>query len=71
MTEIVELKLDPKYDHYTYPTTNPATGSGHPGHTTPDQDASVVKIREELEKEGYTERLDTINLVRCFLLALP
>ncbi|KAH8149993.1 uncharacterized protein LAJ45_06146 [Morchella importuna] len=60
----VDLKLDPKYDHYTFPTTNPATGPGHPGHTTPEQDALVVKFREELEKEGYTERLDTITLLR-------
>lgn len=37
--------------------------SGHPGHTTPEQDAAVAKLRAELEKEGYTERLDTHTLV--------
>lgn len=65
MAEIRELTLDPKYDNYTYPITNPATGTGHPGHTTPEQDALVVRMREELVNEGHTERLDTINLVRC------
>lgn len=65
MAEIRELTLDPKYDIYTYPITNPTTGSGHPGHTTAEQDALVVQMRVELEKEGHTERLDTINLVRC------
>lgn len=71
MAEIHEPTLDPKYDNYTYPITNPATGSGHPGHTTPEQDALVSKMREELEKEGHTERLDTINLVRPFLRVPP
>lgn len=67
----VELKLDPKYDHYTYPTMNPTTGPGHPGHTTPEHDALVAKFREELEKEGHTERLDTISLVRFPLPPSP
>lgn len=58
------------YDTYTYPTTSPDSGSGHPGHTTPEQDAKVVQFREELKKEGVTERLDTHTLV-CLLLYLP
>ena len=33
-----ELKLDPKYDHYEFPTTAPTPQNGHPGHTTPEQD---------------------------------
>ncbi|KAF8458220.1 putative phosphatidylinositol transporter [Kalaharituber pfeilii] len=37
---------------------------GHPGHTTPEQDTAVEKLRAELEKEGYTERLDTLTLLR-------
>ncbi|TGZ84280.1 hypothetical protein EX30DRAFT_357811 [Ascodesmis nigricans] len=52
------------YDTYTYPTTSPDSGAGHPGHTTPEQDAKVVQLREELQKEGVTERLDTHTLLR-------
>ena len=59
-----ELKLDPKYDHYDYPTTAPESQPGHPGHTTPEQDAQVYQLRTQLEREGYTERLDTLTLVR-------
>lgn len=71
MAEVIGLKTDPKYDSYTFPTTNPTTGPGHPGHTTPEQDALVVKMREELEKEGHTERLDTITLVCYLFTCLP
>jgi len=53
-----------KYDNYTFPTTNPEAGSGHPGHTTPEQDEKVIQLREELEKEGVTDRLDTLTLLR-------
>jgi hypothetical protein len=66
---VVEPKLDPKYDHYTYPITNPMTGSGHPGHVNAEQDAKLFQLRSELEKEGYTERLDTLTLV-CLSLFL-
>lgn len=55
-----------KYDHYTFPTTNPESGEGHPGHTTPEQDAKVLELRGVLEKEGYTERLDTHSMVSRF-----
>jgi len=57
------MKLDPKYDHYDYPTTSPNVQSGHPGHTTPEQDAQVYQLRMKLEADGYTERLDTLTLV--------
>ena len=40
---------------------------GHPGHTTPEQDAAVLQLRTELEKEGYKERLDTCTLVPCHI----
>ncbi|KAL4892117.1 CRAL-TRIO domain-containing protein [Aspergillus ambiguus] len=59
-----------KYDNYDFPTTAPEdkdnkeAQSGHPGHTTPEQDAKVEQLRSELEKEGYTERLDTLTLLR-------
>lgn len=59
-----KLPLDPKYDQYTFPTTAPEAHTGHPGHTTPEQDAKVIQFRAELEKEGYTERLDTLSLLR-------
>lgn len=56
--------MDPKYDHYDFPTTSLCTLSGHPGHTTPEQDAKVVQLRKKLEQDGYTERLDTLTLLR-------
>ena len=58
-----ELKPDPKYDDYDYPTTSPDAGSGHPGHTTPEQDAQVFQLRTQLEQIGYKERLDTLCMV--------
>lgn len=58
------LELDPKYDHYDYPTTAPEPRSGHPGHTTKEQDAAVHQLRMMLEQQGYTKRLDTITLLR-------
>lgn len=59
-----ELTLDPKYDDYDYPTTAPTPQNGHPGHTTPEQDAQVHQLRAMLEQAGYTKNLDTITLVR-------
>jgi hypothetical protein len=61
-----ELKLDPKYDHYEFPTTAPTPQNGHPGHTTPEQDAQVFQLRTILEEAGHTHNLDTLTLV-CFL----
>jgi hypothetical protein len=58
------MDLDPKYDDYDYPTTAPEWQSGHPGHTTKEQDAQVYQLRVMLEQEGYTERLDTLSLLR-------
>lgn len=58
-----ELKTDPKYDDYDYPTTSPNVQSGHPGHTTPEQDAQIFQLRTQLEQAGYTERLDTLCMV--------
>ena len=57
------LELDPKYDLYDYPTTSPNAQSGHPGHTTPEQDAQVFQLRMMLEAAGYKDRLDTLTLV--------
>lgn len=55
---------DSKYDDYDYPTIAPEAQSGHPGHTTPEQDAAVHQLRAELEQLGYTDRLDTLTLLR-------
>jgi len=60
--------LDPKYDHYDYPTVSSNKQTGHPGHTTPEQDAQVHQLRMKLEAAGYTERLDTITLVRALMM---
>ena len=57
------MKLDPKYDDYDYPTTSPTVQNGHPGHTTPQQDAQVHQLRTQLEQAGYSERLDTLSMV--------
>ncbi|KAG8630504.1 hypothetical protein KVT40_002123 [Elsinoe batatas] len=59
-----ELKLDEKYDHYDYPTTSATNQPGHPGHLTPEQEAQVSQFRMMLEQAGYTERLDTLTLLR-------
>lgn len=72
-----QMKLDPKYDDYDYPVTAPENKSGHPGHTTPEQDAQVFQLRTMLEAEGYKERLDTLTLVgdvrsrKCLADAIP
>lgn len=58
-----QIKTDSKYDDYDYPTKSPEVKSGHPGHTTPEQDAQVFQLRTQLEQAGYTERLDTLSLV--------
>ena len=58
------MELDPKYDHYDFPTTSPELKPGHPGHTTKEQDAAVHQLRTMLEAEGYTERLDTLTMLR-------
>ena len=58
------MELDPKYDHYDFPTTAPESKSGHPGHTTKEQDAAVHQLRMSLEQAGYKERLDTLTMLR-------
>lgn len=63
-TDKQHQSLDPKYDDYDFPTISPSTQSGHPGHTTQQQDAQVHQLRMILEQAGYTQRLDTLTLVR-------
>ncbi|KAK2873730.1 hypothetical protein FQN49_002128 [Arthroderma sp. PD_2] len=59
-----ELPVDPKYDHYDYPTAAPTPQAGHPGYTTPEQDAQVFQLRSALEEAGCKDRLDTLTLLR-------
>jgi hypothetical protein len=61
-----ELQTDPKYDNYDFPTTAPTAQNGHPGWTTPEQDAQVHQLRAMLEQAGYKENLDTLTMVRTF-----
>lgn len=58
------MELNTKYDDYDYPTTSPVQQSGHPGHLTEAQQAQVHQLRLLLESEGYSNRLDTLTLVR-------
>ncbi|KAJ5046497.1 uncharacterized protein L3040_003740 [Drepanopeziza brunnea f. sp. 'multigermtubi'] len=58
------LKLDSKYDDYDFPIVSATNQTGHPGHTTPEQEASLYQLRMKLEAAGYTERLDTLTLLR-------
>jgi hypothetical protein len=58
-----KLEIDPKYDDYDFPTVSPNNQSGHPGHTTPQQDAQVFQLRAMLEQAGCKKRLDTLTMV--------
>lgn len=62
--EKLSMELDPKYDDYDYPTITPEVIPGFPGHLTAAQQAQVHQLRLMLESEGYTQRLDTITLLR-------
>ncbi|KFZ16625.1 hypothetical protein V501_02128 [Pseudogymnoascus sp. VKM F-4519 (FW-2642)] len=62
--EIVPLKTDPKYDDYDFPTVSATNQPGHAGHLTPEQEAQVHQLRMSLEQKGFTERLDTLTLLR-------
>jgi hypothetical protein len=67
-SETPHLTLDAKHDDYDYPTIVPVPQSGHPGYLTPEQEAQVYQLRMKLEQDGYTERLDTLTLVRMLLI---
>ena len=58
-----KLKTDSKYDDYDFPSISPEKKPGHPGHTTPEQDAQVFQLRTQLEQAGCTQRLDTLSMV--------
>ncbi|KAI9715792.1 MAG: cytosolic factor, phosphatidylinositol/phosphatidylcholine transfer protein [Chrysothrix sp. TS-e1954] len=59
-----EVPLEPKYDDYDFPTISATVQNGHPGHTTPEQDAKVYQLRTMLEQAGYKDRLDTLTMLR-------
>jgi hypothetical protein len=66
--EANHIQLDPKYDNdiAEFPTVAPTPQSGHPGHTTPEQDAKVFQLRSQLEQMGYTKNMDTLTMVCCW-----
>lgn len=59
-----QLPTHSKYDDYDFPTTAPEPQAGHPGHTTPEQNAKVEQLRGLLEQMGYTDRLDSLTMLR-------
>ena len=63
------IDLDPKYDDFDFPIVASVKVNGHPGHLTPEQNAAVKQLRESLEKQGYTDRLDSLTLVCVPLVA--
>lgn len=65
------MELSPKYDDFDFPIVASNQASGHPGHLTPEQMEKVKQLRESLESQGYTDRLDTLTLVRRPLLSCP
>ncbi|KZZ92417.1 Sec14 cytosolic factor [Moelleriella libera RCEF 2490] len=58
------MDLDAKYDKYDFPTESAVPQDGHAGHLTPEKIAQVHQLRLMLEAEGYTDRLDTLTLLR-------
>ncbi|VUC29833.1 unnamed protein product [Clonostachys rosea] len=58
------MDLNPKYDDYDFPHIASEKQSGHAGHLTDEQIAQVHQLRMMLEAEGFTERLDTLTLLR-------
>lgn len=58
------LQLNPEFDHYSYPAAVSIDAhSGHPGHTTDQQDAIVVVFRGRLlsAEPGFKEELRASN----------
>jgi hypothetical protein len=58
------MDLNPKYDDYDFPYTTATPQDGHAGQLTDQQIAQVHQLRMMLEAEGFTDRLDTLTLVR-------
>ncbi|KAH8673346.1 phosphatidylinositol-phosphatidylcholine transfer protein [Xylariales sp. PMI_506] len=62
--EATKMELDPKYDDYDFPVVAPEPMKGHPGYLTTQEEAQVHQLRLMLEAEGFTQRLDTLTLLR-------
>ncbi|KAE8392194.1 CRAL-TRIO domain-containing protein [Aspergillus alliaceus] len=58
------MDQNPKYDNYDFPYTAVMPQDGHAGHLTEQQIAKVHQLRMMLEAEGYTDRLDTLTMLR-------
>lgn len=58
------MDINSKYDNYDFPHEAKEAQTGHAGHLTEQQIAQVAQLRMMLEAEGYTDRLDTLTLVR-------
>lgn len=58
------MDTNPKYDDYDFPIETAEAQDGHPGHLTEQQIAQVHQLRMMLEAEGFTDRLDTLTMVR-------
>ncbi|KAH7134658.1 CRAL-TRIO domain-containing protein [Dactylonectria estremocensis] len=58
------MDLNPKYDDYYFPIKAAEEQTGHAGYLTEGQIAQVHQLRMMLEAEGYTDRLDTLTLLR-------
>lgn len=58
------MDIDPKYDDYDFPYAAAEEHDGHQGFLKELQIAQVHQLRTMLEAEGYTERLDTLTMVR-------
>ncbi|KAH8707460.1 hypothetical protein MY5147_005342 [Beauveria neobassiana] len=58
------MDIDPKYDNYDFPYEAKEAQNGHAGHLNEAQIAQVHQLRMMLEAEGFTERLDTLTLLR-------
>lgn len=58
------MDINAKYDDYDFPTKAAEKQDGHAGYLTEQQIAQVNQLRMLLEAEGFTERLDTLTLVR-------
>ncbi|KAL6412684.1 SEC14 cytosolic factor [Ilyonectria robusta] len=58
------MDLNPKYDDYYFPVKAAEEQTGHAGYLTEGQIAQLHQLRMMLEAEGFTDRLDTLTLLR-------
>ncbi|KJZ77290.1 Sec14 cytosolic factor [Hirsutella minnesotensis 3608] len=58
------MDVNPKYDDYDFPHVAAEPQPGHAGNLTEQQIAQVNQLRMMLEAEGFTDRLDTLTMLR-------